>query len=173
MSQILDKQVLNDRDALFVYPVERSGVYAEHNMIYKYSYPDTDYPILRLPYDIYDSEGEVLPHGMYMIALDSSRKYLLFIQSNSLKARVPAVNVSEVMVTDKDFEKREELAQKYQKYMNRGKQRKAKKILNELQTYDKRVRAKMSAEIEATEDGVYIIRYKTFLQKATGIIPIY
>lgn len=173
MSQILDKQVLNDRDALFVYPVERSGVYAEHNMIYKYAYPDSDYPVLRLPFDIYDSEGEVLPHGFYMIALDSERKYLLFIQSNKLKARVPAVSVTEKMATDKDLEEREELAQKYQKYMNSGKQRKAKRYLNDLQTYDKRVRAKMSAEIETSPDGYYIIKYRTYLQKATGIIPIY
>ena len=173
MSQILDKQVLNDRDALFVYPVERSGVYAEHNMIYKYAYPESDYPVLRLPFDIYDSEGEVLPHGFYMIALDTERKHLLFIQSNKLKARVPAVSVTEKMTTDKDFEKREELAQKYQKYMNQGHQRKAKRYLNDLQTYDKRVRAKMSAEIETSPDGYYIIKYKTYLQKATGIIPIY
>ena len=142
-------------------------------MIYKYAYPESDYPVLRLPFDIYDSEGEVLPHGFYMIALDTSRKYLLFIQSNTLKARVPAISVTEVMTKDKDFEKREELAYKYQKYMARGKQRKAKRYLNDLQTYDKRVRAKMSAEIETTDDGYYILKYKTFLQKATGIIPIY
>ena len=101
MSQIADKQVLNDRDALFVYPVERSGVYEEHSMIYKYAYPDTDYPVLRLPFDIYDSEGEVLPHGFYMVALDTTRKYLLFIQSNTLKARVPAVSLgSSIPVLD-------------------------------------------------------------------------
>lgn len=173
MFDCFDKPVWNDRESFFVHKPEISGLYEGTGTIYQYAYPDIDYPILRLPFDISDGKGDVLPHGMYMLALDSSRKYLLFIQSRTLKARVPVANYSEKMVEDKDFEKREELASKYQKYMTRGHQRKAKKYLKELEIYDKRVRTKMSATVDTSQSGVYVIRYETAYQKAFAIIPIY
>ena len=173
MFDCFDKPVYADAESLFVYPREVTGLYEKDNIIYKYAYPDTDYPILRLPFDIHDGKGEVLPHGMYMIALDSERKYLMFLQSNELKARVPVASYSDKMTTDKDFEKREELANKYQKYLYRGKQKKAKEYLHELEVYDKRVRTKMSATIDTSQDGVYVLLYETAFSKAFAIIPKY
>ena len=173
MLDVFDKPVWNDREALFVIKPEVSGIMDGTSTIYQYGYSDTNYPILRMPFDICDNEGNVLPHGMYMIALDYERKYLMFLQSNEIKARVPVMGYSEKMVEDSDFKKREELAMKYQKYMVRGKQRKAKKFLKELQIYDKRVRTKMSATIDLNEDGVYVLQYETAFQKAFAIIPKY
>ncbi len=168
-----DQPKWNDRDNLFVYPPEISGLYEGTGTIYQYAYPDIDYPILRVPFDIHDGKGDTLPHGMYMIALESSRKYLLFIQSRELKARVPVAGYSEKMVEDKEFEKREELATNYEKNMRTGHQRKAKKYLRELEIYDKRVRSKMSASIDTSQDGVYILEYNTPFQRAFAIIPAY
>ena len=173
MFDCFDKPVWNDRESLFVIKPEVSGIMDGTSTIYQYGYPDTNYPILRMPFDIYDSEGNVLPHGMYMIALDNQRQYLMFLQSNQIKARVPVASYSEVMREDSDFKKREELAEKYQKYMVRGKQRKAKKFLKELQIYDKRVRTKMTATITLEENDVYILRFETAYQKAFAIIPKY
>lgn len=170
---MFDSPVWNDREALFVIKPEVSGIMEGTSTIYQYAFPETDYPILRMPFDIFDAEGNVLPHGMYMIILDSSRKYLLFVQSNEIKARVPVASYSEKMREDEDFKKREELATNYQKYMNKGQQRKAKKFKKELEIYDKRVRTKMSAYIDTSEDGVYILNYETAFQKAFAVIPIY
>ena len=77
------------------------------------------------------------------------------------------------MVEDKEFEKREELATNYEKNMRTGHQRKAKKYLRELEIYDKRVRSKMSASIDTSQDGVYILEYNTPFQRAFAIIPAY
>lgn len=173
MFDCFDKPVWNDREALFAIKPEVSGIMEGTSTIYQYAYPVSDYPILRMPFDIFDKDGNVLPHGMYMIALDSNRKYLLFIQSNEIKARVPVAKYSEKMREDKDFKVREDLAFKYQKYMTRGQQRKAKKYLKELEIYDKRVKTKMSATIDTSEEGVYILNYETAFQKAFAIIPIY
>ena len=133
MFDVFDKPTWNDRESLFIYKPEVSGIMDGTSTIYQYAYPDTNYPILRMPFDIYDKEGNILPHGMYMIALDYDRKYLMFLQSNEIKARVPVAGLTEQMREDSDFKKREELAMKYQKYMNRGKQRKAKKFKKELE----------------------------------------
>lgn len=173
MFDCFDQPVWNDREALFINKPEVSGLYEGTGTIYQYAYPESDYPILRLPFDIHDGKGDTLPHGMYIIALDSTRKYLLFIQSSRLKARVPVAGYSEKMREDKDFEQREELAFKYQKYMARGHQRKAKKFSKELEIYDKRVRTKMSATIDTSQSGVYILNYETAFQKAFAIIPVY
>lgn len=170
---MFDQPVWNDREALFVNKPEVSGLYEGTGTIYQYAYPDADYPVLRLPFDIHDGKGDTLPHGMYMIALDSAKKYLLFIQSGMLKARVPVADYSDKPDEDTDFEKREELASKYQKYMTRGHQRKAKKYLRELEIYDKRVRTKMSATIDSSQSGIYILNYETAFQKAFAIIPAY
>ncbi|MCR5261834.1 MAG: hypothetical protein K6C94_08370 [Candidatus Gastranaerophilales bacterium] len=172
MFDVFDKPTWNDRESLFVHKPEVSGIMDGTSTIYQYGYPDTNYPILRMPFDLYDQDGDVLPHGMYMIALDFDRKYLLFLQSNEIKARVPVAGLSEEMREDSDFKKREELATKYQKYMNRGHQRKAKKFKHELEIYDKRVRTKLSATITLKEDeGIYILNYETAFQKAFAIIP--
>ena len=168
-----DKPVWNSREDLFINKPETAGLYEGQDKIYQYAYPDSDYPILRLPFDIFDGKGDVLSHGMYMIALDSERKYLLFIQSGALKARVPVAAYSEKMSQDKDFIERERLASEYQKYSNNGRQRKAKKYLKELEIYDKRVRTKMSATIDTSLKDVYILTYETAFQKAFAIIPVY
>lgn len=173
MFDCFDKPVYADAESMFLYPRDVTGLYEKDNIIYKYAYPDTDYPILRLPFDIYDEQGDVLHHGMYMIALDSSRQYLMFLQSNILKARVPVAGYSDKMTTDEDFKKREDLANKYQKYMVKGRQKKAKEFLHELEIYDKRVRTKMSASIDISQEGVYVLLYETAFQKAFAIIPRY
>ena len=170
---MFDQPVWNDRESLFINKPEVSGLYKGTGTIYQYAYPDADYPVLRLPSDIHDGKGDTLPHGMYMIALDSSCKYLLFIQSGNLKARVPVADYLNKPKEDNDLKKREELALNYQKYMTRGHQRKAKKYLKELEIYDKRVRTKMSATIDTSQSGVYILNYETAFQKAFAIIPAY
>lgn len=171
MLDVFDRPTWNDRESLFIYKPEVSGIMDGTSTIYQYGYPDTNYPLLRMPFDIYDREGNVLPHGMYMIALDYDRKYLMFLQSNEIKARVPVAGYSERMVEDDDFKKREELAMKYQKYMVRGHQRKAKKFKKELEIYDKRVRTKLFATISEEEEGIYILHYETAFNKAFAIIP--
>ena len=110
-----------------------------------------------MPYNIYDKQGDVLEHGMYMLMLDANRKYLMFVQSGMVKARVPVLKYSEKMV---DEEARS--------------QRKAKTYLKELEIYDKRLQAQMKASITEDEiSGFYVVQYETFTQKATAIIPIY
>lgn len=169
-----DKPVWNDRESLFINRPEVSGIYEGQSTTYQYPLPNSDYPILRMPYNIYDKEGDVLEHGMYMLMLDANRKYLMFVQSGMVKARVPVLKYSEKMVDEEARQEREDIYENYKKYMQRGRQRKAKTYLKELEIYDKRLQAQMKASITEDEiSGFYVVQYETFTQKATAIIPIY
>lgn len=109
-----------------------------------------------------------------MIVLDEARRYLLFVQSNAIKARVPVADYKEYNdEAKKDLEKREELAVKYQELNLRGHQRKAKKVKEELEIHNKRIQTKMSASIDTSQKGVYILNYANAFETAFAIIPVY
>lgn len=169
-----DKPVWNDRESLFINKPEVSGLYEGQSTIYQYALPSSDYPVLRMPFNIYDKNGDVLEYGMYMIMLDENRKYLMFVQSGMVKARVPVLKYSEKMIDEEERQEREDIFENYKKYMQRGNQRKAKTFKKELEIYDNRKQTQLKATITEDEvSGFYVLQYETYTQKATAIIPIY
>lgn len=166
-----DKPITNDRQEIFLYPQINSGILEHQKFPYN---ADTKYPVLRMPFNIYDADGNILPHGMYQIVLDYDRNYLLFVQSNEIKARVPVASYTDYNYDkDENKEQREKLAKEYEKLMIKGKQKKAKEVKKELQIFDERVKSKMSATIDTSQKGVYILNYETAFEKAFAVIPIY
>jgi hypothetical protein len=87
---------------------------------------------------------------------------------------VPVAQYSEIMIDEEQRKERDELIGNYQKYMQKGKQRKAKDYKRELEILDKRLQTQMQANIEYDGiGGVYILHYETPTQKAFAVIPIY
>ena len=98
----------------------------------------------------------------------------MFVQSGMVKARVPVLKYSEKMVDEETRQERQDIYENYKKYMQRGRQRKAKTYLKELEIFDKRMQTHLKATITEDEtSGFYVLQYETYTQKATAVIPIY
>lgn len=166
-----DWSPMNDRDSLFIYKPYRSGEEEQHKPIYEYAYPESDYPVIRIPFPIFDNDKNYLPDGFYIIAISQDRKSLLLIQSSVLKAKVPIIKLVEKMRTDEELAERSEIVEKYEKYMSRGNQRKAKKYEKDLETFTKREKARMKASIEYDASlAAYVIKYEDAFRSAIGTV---
>jgi hypothetical protein len=72
----------NDVKRQYNRPQYPAGIYEWDKSANLFSKPSTKFPILILPYDIQDNDGNVLPNGFYILALSNSRTKLFFVQEN-------------------------------------------------------------------------------------------
>ena len=87
----------------------RTGIYDYDKAVYRHALDKTPNPNLALPFVLFDGEKK-LETGHYELALSDDRKYLLLIQSQELKALVPAIKV--VYKRSDDYQNRVEEIEK-------------------------------------------------------------
>lgn len=78
-------------DQLRPYKGTLSGEKEHQKPSYNYGPPSTKYPILALEDDIIGQDGRGLKKGFYEVRIDSENKFLLFVQSGNLKAKIPVI----------------------------------------------------------------------------------
>ena len=154
----------------FPTPYYPSGLHDEEKPIYKFGPESSEYPNLKLPCDLYDEWGNVIPDGYYMVALSNDLKYLDLYQSNRLKAKVKVVRLVEKMYTQEELDEESEIIDRLQKAKLKKQLKKYRKAEEDLIAFKERVAANTYAEIEDSGKGYYILRYNCNGKKATGII---
>ena len=126
-----------------------------------YALPSSNNPIVKIPYTIYDKDGNSLPKGIYEVHITSDYDFLLLAQSSKLYMKVPVVKVEEIeqqdLQTDNKKQKKKKLSKKEQKYKQ--------------STEEYRRQSKLKATIEDSGDGYFILRYRNTRIKAVGYIP--
>lgn len=171
MQADLNTAPMNDRDSLFIEKPYRSGLETKDAPVYQYALENSKHPVIRLPYAVSDEDGNILPEGFYTLALSKNHKKLLFIQGSVVKATVNVAKLTEYQYTDEELAAKNKLYSKYEEYMRKGRQRKAKKYLQSFQTAEKREQVRIKAKIEYdTEHTCYVITYETAYKKAYAFI---
>ncbi len=150
-------------------PYYPAGIYDADKQIYKHGPESSEYPNLRLPCDLYDEYGEMIPDGFYMVALSEDMKSLELYQSNDLKARVKVIKLVEKMYTQEELDEESEIIARMQKYKNK-KLKKYAQAEEDLIAFKQRAAANSYAVIEDSGKGYYILKYNHNGKKATGII---
>ena len=155
---------LNNPDDILPYPTYKSGLLDTDKGYVRFGYPSVSYPILNMPYILEDFEGNTLPPGHYQIVLSPDRRTLYFVESNQIKASVPAVKLIEKMVSQEEEKKRIEEQEKIaKKYKNNPRKR-------PLDQTERKKQASMEASIDNSQPEYYILNYKNGNIKATGYI---
>ena len=70
----------------------RAGIYDYDKAVYRHALDKTPNPNLISPYVLFDGDKQLEP-GHYELALSNDKKFLFLIQSQELKAIVPAIKV--------------------------------------------------------------------------------
>lgn len=161
---------LKNPELTFPNPSYPSGIYSYQEPVYDFPYEERDYPILSLANPIYDNEGNYLPVGYYLIALSKDNQFLLFIQSNIIKAKIPVATLTKVEPNVKEIEERAAIKADMDEAKLKNKLKKYKQYYEELENFDKRRFRRITATIEDSGQGYYIVKYSRFDYKATGLI---
>lgn len=161
---------LNSPETIFENPTYPSGLYPEQSSVYTFGYKEKDYPLMTLASPIFDNCGNALPVGYYLIALSDDKKFLLIIQSNILKAKIPVFKLTELMPDTSEIQEKANLDAELEKARMKKNLKKIKKAEVELKNFNMRILAKMSATIEDSGQGYYILKYSRLNIKACGII---
>ena len=126
-----------------------------------YARPSSNNPIVKIPYTIYDKDGNRLEKGIYDVNITADYDFLLLTQSSKLYMKVPVIKVEDIKQqyeqTDKKKKKEKKLSKKEQKY---------KQSVEEY-----RKQSKLKASIEDSGNGYFILRYRNSRIKAVGYIP--
>jgi hypothetical protein len=161
----------NDVKRQYNRPQYPAGIYEWDKSANLFSKPSTKFPILILPYDIQDNDGNVLPNGFYILALSNSRTKLFFVQENQIIAEIPVVKLVEKMETREEREKEEALKAKVIKLQEKGKRKdKIMAAQEELQAYQNSRLYSAKAEITDSGEGYYNVKYEEGICKAWGVI---
>ena len=155
---------LNNPDDILPYRTEKSGLLEFENPEVYYDYPSSKFPLINIPYQLYDFEHNSLPPGFYLVVLAPDRKMMHLVQSNKIKASVPVAHLVEEAVNEE--EEREKLKKK-EKLEKKYKKRPRKKPLD---TSYLEEQADMEASIVDTKENYYILKYKNGRIQATGYI---
>ncbi len=78
-------------DQLAPYKGTLSGEKEHQKPSYNYGPPSTKYPVLALENDIIDDNGKGLKKGFYEVRIDDNNEFLLFVQSGTIKAKIPVI----------------------------------------------------------------------------------
>ncbi len=127
-----------------------------------YALPSSNNPIVKIPYTIYDKDGNRLEKGIYDVQITADYDFFLLTQSSKLYMKVPVIKVEDVKQPDeqtdnKKKKKKKKLSKKEQKY---------KQSIEEY-----RRQSKLKATIEDSGNGYFILRYRNARIKAVGYIP--
>ncbi len=90
-------------DEVLPYKQYNSGAKVENNAIYSTEKINTN-PVLRLEYDILNSDGFGIKRGFYEIRPDGDYTYLMFIQSGKVKAKIPVISTESISEYGHDYE---------------------------------------------------------------------
>lgn len=161
---------LRTLDALLPYPSCPSGLFTEQNPIYTHGYETSEYPILIIPNKIYDNSGNFLNPGYYSAALSDDKKFILLIESNLLKAKLPVASLVEEQKKDSELREEAEILQNLENAKIKRKKKKIVQYEDMLRKFKQREQAKMSAELFDSGKGYYILKYKKGIVRATGVI---
>lgn len=148
------------------YGVEKSGINPTEKTIIRYGYPASDYPIVNIPYQIYDLDYNSLLPGHYMVVLSPNRKMLHLVESNRIRASVPVAKLIEEMVNEDEEREKIKQQEKFEKkWKNRWNRRKMPLV-----TAAQKKQADMEASIEDSGADYYILHYKNGNIQADGYI---
>ena len=142
----------------------RTGIYDYDKAVYRHALDKTPNPNLISPFVLFDGEKKLEP-GHYELALSDDKKFLLLIQSQELKAIVPAIKV--VYKRSDEYKKRVDEIEK-EKAKLQKKRKTTKKLDEELENIKQ---LELNAKIYDSKDGYYIIEYKKFNTYAWGYVP--
>lgn len=154
---------IREYEDIVIAPV-RTGIYDYDKAVYREALDKITNPNLILPYILFDGEKQ-LESGHYEIALSNDKKFLFFIQSQELKAVVPAIKV--VQKRSDEYQKRVNEIEKEKTKLEK-KRKSTKKLDEELENIKQ---LELSAKISDSKEGYYIIEYKKFNTYAWGYIP--
>lgn len=161
---------LNNPEDLLPNPSCPSGVMDNQKTIYTHAYESSKYPVIVLPEKIYDNTGDFLSDGYYSIALSDDKKFLLLIQSNILKAKIPAFDVVIAQKTQQELEEEQEYLNKIESENQKKRYRKYRQAKQEYENYKLKQQAKMRAEILDSGQGFFIVKYNNVDVSAKGYI---
>lgn|SRR5574344_4572 len=154
------------------YNPKASGI-KEDRAIYLYAYPKSDYPIIQIPYVIYDNSFDTLSPGFYEVALSDDEKFLLLLQSKEIKAKIPAVKV---IHHDDEYKeaigKIKEIDEKISNTDEKFDKKKLKKLKQQKDELEKGFELTSYAELKETNKGYFILEYSRNFTDATGYIPL-
>ncbi len=155
---------LNNPDDIMPYRTEKSGLLEFENPEVYYGYPSSKYPLVNIPYQLYDYDQNSLPPGFYQVVLAPNRKMLHLVESNKIKASIPVAHLVEEAVNEEEerekLKKKEKLEKKYRKRPRK----------RPMDTSYLEEQADMEASIIDTKDNYYILKYKNGRIQATGYI---
>lgn len=160
----------NSPEYIFDNPTYPSGLYSEQNTIFTYGYKERDYPLLTLPQPIYDNSGNFISDGYYIVALSDDKKFLYIIQGNILKAKIPVAKYEELAPNQEDIDDEKEIKNNLEKARNKNNRKKIKIFEQELEKFNRRILNKMTATLEDSGEGYYILKYSRLTQKAWAFI---
>ena len=160
-------------DQLRPYKGTLSGEKEHQKPSYNYGPPSTKYPILALEDDIVDDDGRGLKKGFYEIRIDDDKTFLLFVQSGSIKAKIPIVFYE----TYKKEEKKPEPGKIIDKKLAKKMRKEAKKARKDAYKYRKGENPKdiVFAEVKMSYDkknACWVIIWEADEQKAIGCFRI-
>lgn len=160
----------NGIDRHFPTPYYESGVYDEDKPQYKFGPESSEYPTLTLPCELYDTQGNKIPDGFYMVVLSLNKNYLNLYQSNVLKARIKVIKLVEIMYNQDEANEEREIKGRLKKAKEDKKLKKYHKAEEDLKAFQERKAAESKVEILDSGKGYYIIEYNHNGKQATGII---
>lgn len=160
-------------DQLQPYKGTVSGEKEHQKPSYNYGPPSTKYPVLALEDDIIDKNGYGLKKGFYEVRIDENARFLLFVQSGKLKAKIPVIFYETTKKKEKSPPEGKILDKKTAKKMRKE----AKKAKKEAYKYRKGENPKdiIFNEVKMTYDeknACWIINWEADDSRAVGCFRI-
>lgn len=147
-------------------PQETSGITLGAQGFYRYALPETECPVLIIIEDIFDSEGNKIPHGHYSLALSYDYDFLVLIQSEKPVAIIPTFKVEEDKSVHYPSKKLKKIRKKQAKEREKTN---AKRLKSGLPPDEEKVN--MDASLEYVKEGnYYLIKYERGAIRAWGAI---
>lgn len=165
-------------DETKLYPRTPSGLLEGQNVLYRYGYSESKYPILRIVDYISDYNGKYLKPGIYELALSDDKEFLLFIQSGELMAVIPVFKLAENQEEVERYRKEQSMKTNKLKYKPRKYRMKeriqkvlAAKYAEDAITPEPEEYVYQNATIEyISEGGYYLVTYENGMYRAWGAI---
>lgn len=147
-------------------PQETSGITLGAQGYYRYALPISDYPVLTIIDDIFDLEGNKIPHGHYSLALSIDKNFLILMQSEKAIAIIPTFKVEEDKSYFQPSKKLQKIRKKQTKELAKTNAKRAKTGLPpEVE------KVNMHASLEYVKDGnYYLVKYERGSIRAWGAI---
>lgn len=146
-------------------PQETSGYFSGTQAIYRYSLKSSDYPVLVIPYALYDNAEGVINPGYYELALSDSMEFLILLESKQPRAIIPVIKIEEdASEADRLNNKKVEKTLKKEAKSRENTNKKRAKVgmtPDEPEIF-------MEASIEYNDKGYYIVKYQRGTIKAWG-----